>query len=178
MSTPPAERKSLRAQVADFHTPFRLRERVRRRMPPAHRKEAKRFIKFAIVGGVGFVIDTGTLSLLVFLLNLTGDTQRLAAKAVSFTLAVISNFVWNRRWTYPESRSKPLGKQMTQFFVLNLIGLGINLLVFSVVDSLLIPLVGLVWALYGAQIAAVGVAMFWNFAANRLVTYNDVKFGK
>ncbi len=178
MSMPPAERKSLRAQVADFHTPFRIRDRVRRRVPPTHRTEAKRFIKFAIVGGIGFVIDTGTLSLIVFSLHLTGDTQRLAAKAVSFTLAVTSNFIWNRRWTYPESRSKPISKQMAQFFVLNLIGLGINLGVFAVVDSLLIPIAGLVLALYAAQIAAVGTAMFWNFAANRLVTYNDVKFGR
>lgn len=175
---PSAERKSLRNQVADIHTPFHIRERVRRRMAPAHRKEAKRFIKFAIVGGIGFVIDTGMLSLLVFLLNLTGDAQRLGAKAVSFTLAVVSNFVWNRRWTYPESRTKPLGKQLVQFFALNLIGLGINLTVFALVDALLTRLVGLVLALYGAQVAAVGVAMFWNFAANRFITYNDVKFGK
>jgi putative flippase GtrA len=146
-------------------------------MPPAHRKEAKRFIKFAIVGGIGFVIDTGTLSLLVFLFGFSTDKRRLLAKSISFTLAVISNFTWNRRWTYPESRSKPISKQLVQFFVLNLIGLGINLLVFALADALLTPLIGHVLALYGAQIAAVGVAMFWNFAANRLVTYNDVKFG-
>ena len=173
----PAERKSLREQVAGIHTPFHIRERVRRRMPSAHRKEARRFIKFAIVGSVGFVIDTGTLSLLVFLFGFSTDKRRLLAKSISFTLAVISNFTWNRRWTYPESRSKPISKQLVQFFVLNLIGLGINLLVFALADALLTPLIGHVLALYGAQIAAVGVAMFWNFAANRLVTYNDVKFG-
>lgn len=175
---PPVERKSLRAQVAGVHTPFHIRERVRRRVPAPHRKEAKRFIKFAIVGGIGFLIDTGALSLLVFLLHLENDVHRLLAKSISFTLAVISNFVWNRRWTYPESRSKPLGRQMAQFFVLNLIGLGINLLVFGIVDSALMPIAGSVLALYGAQVAAVGVAMTWNFGANRLVTYNDVKIGR
>jgi putative flippase GtrA len=177
-STPPAERRSFREQVASIHTPFRIRERVRRRVPAPHRKELKRFLKFAIVGFVGFIIDTGTLYLLVFLLHLNDDNERLLAKTISFTLAVISNFTWNRRWTYPESRSKPLGKQLTQFFVLNLIGLGINLSVFKVVDSLLVPILDLKLALGGAQIAAVAVALFWNFAANRLVTYNDVKFGK
>lgn len=174
----PVERKSLRDQIAGVHTPFRIRDRVRRRMPPSHRKEAKRFLKFAIVGGVGFIIDTGTLSLLVFLFGLNTDRRRLLAKGISFTLAVISNFFWNRRWTYPESRSKPITRQLVQFFVLNLIGLAINLAVFALADALLTPLLGPVLALYGAQIAAVGVAMFWNFMANRLVTYNDVKFGK
>jgi len=174
----PIDRKSLRAQVANVHTPFRIRERVRRRVPPSHRKEAKRFIKFAIVGGIGFIIDTGMLSLLVFLFGLNTDKRRLLAKGISFTLAVISNFIWNRRWTYPESRSKPIRRQLVQFFALNLIGLGINLLVFAVSDAVLIPRVGHVLALYGAQVAAVSIAMFWNFAANRLVTYNDVKFGR
>jgi putative flippase GtrA len=159
------------------HTPFRIRDRVRRRMPPAHRKEAKRFIKFAIVGTIGFVIDTGVLSLLVFVARLDTDNERLVAKAISFTLAVISNFTWNRLWTYPESRSKALHKQLGQFFVLNVIGLLINLLVFGLVDNLLIPIAGSVLALYGAQICAVGVAMIWNFTSNRLITFNDVKFG-
>jgi len=168
----------LRDQVADIHTPFRIRDRVRRRVPPGHRKEMKRFIKFAVVGGIGFIIDTGTLSLLVFLFGLNTDKRRLLAKAISFALAVASNFLWNRRWTYPESRTKPLGQQMAQFFVLNLIGLGINLGVFALADGLLMPLVGPVLALYGAQVSAVGVAMIWNFGANRLITYNDVKFGK
>jgi len=178
MTRPSAERKSLRAHIADVHTPFHIRERVRRRVPPGHRKEAKRFIKFAIVGGIGFILDTGTLYALIFLAGLAGDAERTLAKAISFTLAVTSNFFWNRRWTYPESRSKPLGKQMMQFFALNLIGLGINLAVFTVVDSLLVPLMDLKLAIGGAQVAAVTVALFWNFVANRLITYNDVKFGK
>lgn len=171
------QRKSLRTQLSRVHTPFRIRDRVRQRMPPAHRKEAKRFVKFAIVGSIGFVIDTGVLSLLVFAVHMDTDNRRLAAKAVSFTLAVISNFIWNRLWTYPESRSKPLHKQLTQFFVLNVIGLFINLLVFGFVDNLLITPFGPVLALYGAQICAVGVAMVWNFISNRLITFNDVKFG-
>ena len=174
----PLERKSLREQVADIHTPFRIRERVRRRVPAQHRREAKRFIKFAIVGTIGFVIDTGTLYLLVFLFHLSNENQRLLAKTISFILAVISNFTWNRRWTYPESRSKPIGRQMAQFFTMNLFGLGINLIVFKIVDSLLVPVVDLKLALAGAQVAAVTAAMFWNFGANRLVTYNDVKLGK
>jgi putative flippase GtrA len=177
MSTPPAERKSLRAHVADIHTPFHIRERVRRRVPATHRKEAKRFIKFAIVGGIGFVIDTGTLTLLVFVFGLSTDKRRLLAKSISFTLAVLSNFFWNRRWTYPESRSKPIQKQLVQFFALNLVGLGINLGVFAFADALLTPLVGHVLALYGAQVSAVTVAMLWNFLANRFITYNDVKLG-
>lgn len=172
-----AERKSLLTQIAAMQSPFHFRDRVRRRMPPAHRKEAKRFAKFMIIGMIGFIIDTSTLSFLVFGAHLNEDGERLLAKAIAFSLAVSSNFIWNRYWTYPESRSKSLKKQVTQFFTMNIVGLGINLMVFGAADSLLIPLVGSTLALYGAQLAAVSIAMFWNFLSNRLVTFNDVKFG-
>jgi putative flippase GtrA len=58
---------------------------------------------------------------------------------------VISNFLWNRYWTYPESRSKPIGRQMTQFFVLNLMGLGINLIVLASWTRVATPIVGSAW---------------------------------
>jgi putative flippase GtrA len=31
--------------------------------------------------------------------------------------------IWNRYWTYPDSRSQPLLKQLVQFFIVNTIGL-------------------------------------------------------
>ena len=140
----------------------------------ATRRESKRFFRFLVVGTIGFVVDFGSFNILYRLLSV----QPVLAQTISFCLAVTSNFTWNRLWTYPESRSKPIAKQFTQFFAMNLLGLGINLIVFKIVDSLLVPVVDLKLALAGAQVAAVTAAMFWNFGANRLVTYSDVKFGK
>ncbi|NJN55661.1 MAG: GtrA family protein [Anaerolineae bacterium] len=105
-------------------------------------KEAERFIKFLVVGTLGFVVDFGIYNLLLgpldtlltsgsavetFLLSLglsqewvEGTLPALLAGTISFICAIISNFTWNRYWTYPDSRSKPIVRQFTQFFLVSL----------------------------------------------------------
>jgi len=138
------------------------------------RRETRRFLKFLVVGGIGFLVDTGCLSLFVLGLSM----NRVLAKGLAFSAAVTGNFVLNRVWTYPEARSKSIIAQSMQFVLVSLVGLGINLLVFSWTDKLIYHRLSPVIALYVAQAAAVGVALFWNYGANRLVTYNDVGLGR
>ena len=138
------------------------------------RKEAQRFFKFLVVGGIGFCVDTGTLTLLVLVFSV----DRVVAKGVAFALAVLNNFIWNRLWTYPEARSKSLLAQVSMFVVVSCVGLGIALVVFNFVDHLARGHVSPVLSLYTAQAASVGVALFWNYAANRFITYNDVAIGR
>jgi len=143
------------------------------------RKEGERFFKFLIVGAVGFVVDAGTLFVCTSLLIIPD----LIAQAVSFAAAVTSNFTWNRYWTYPDSRTKSIRRQLTQFFLVNLAGLGVRSLVFAgvlepyrrfaTVQSVA-PLDPKVIARYAALATAVTVVMFWNFLVNRYWTYNDV----
>jgi putative flippase GtrA len=151
-------------------------------VPHRHRKEVRRFAKFMIVGGIGFVVDTGTLNLIVLGLHLVENAQRTYAKAFSFALAVISNFMWNRYWTYHDSRSKSVAVQLVQFIAVSLVGLGINLVVFSLVGNWVIPMlraatgpvVGLAIGTNVAQVCAVLVVLFWNFFINRVWTYGDI----
>ncbi len=172
-----------------------------------NRKEFKRFSKFLVVGITGFVVDFGVFNLLIRAVGLpdvpvAGIMVKGAtlAQAVSFSLAAINNFLWNRYWTYPDSRSKPILRQFGMFFVLSLIGLAIRTPIFSVmngpakaiVDSMPYgPFAGLLnfavntlhlttdqLAYNGALAIAVLVVLFWNFFSNRFITYNDVKFGK
>jgi putative flippase GtrA len=135
------------------------------------RTETERFLKFLVVGAAAFVVDTGSLSALVLLFSV----ERTLAKALSFVLAVLTSFVGNYLWTYRDSRSKPVRKQLAQFACVSVGGLGINLLVFSTVHSAGSRLWGPLPALYVGQVAAVGAAMIWNFFANRFITYNDVR---
>jgi len=144
-------------------------------------KERTRFLKFAFVGVIGAVIDFGVADLLtnVFHVYLT------IAGTISFILAIFSNFIWNRYWTYPDSRSKPLLRQLIQFFTINTMGLAIRLPILKFLGDLLTK------ALYEAPwlipffppkfladnltlAVAVIIVMFWNFFANRYWTYNDV----
>ena len=75
-------------------------------------KEVERFLKFAIVGGFGAVVDFATLNILqLTILPPSGANEGLhvaLATGVAFTVAVISNFIWNRYWTFPDSRSRSI----------------------------------------------------------------------
>lgn len=145
-------------------------------------KERSRFLKFAVVGTIGAVIDFGIFNLLTQLTAIPA----VVASVISFISAVISNFVWNRFWTYPDSRSKSLSRQVIQFFVVNLIGLGIRTPLFAYLEKALGKLAAgylpdrfiVTPTFVGHNVAlaiAVFVVMMWNFFANRYWTYSDVK---
>jgi len=145
-------------------------------------QERTRFYRFAIVGTIGAVVDFGTFNLLSGVFKV----QPVWASVFSFTAAILSNFTWNRFWTYPDSRSKPLARQLGEFLIVNLIGLGIRTPLFAGLSR---PLAALFAHLpflpisiftpdflghNGALAIAVLVVMLWNFFVNRYWTYNDV----
>jgi putative flippase GtrA len=142
--------------------------------------ESKRFVKFLVVGTIGAVVDFGTFNLLTAVFHMPA----VFSSILSFLAAVTSNFFFNRYWTYPDSRSKPIWRQAVQFTLINLVGLAIRTPLFAA----LIPAwhgvlenSGAVSAGYAEQLSrnlalgcAVLVVLVWNFVANRFWTYNDV----
>lgn len=158
-------------------------------------KEFERFWKFAVVGTIGAVIDFGTftgLRALGWLDNVevalpVGQLTGVGiAGAIAFTLAVISNFIWNRYWTYPDSRSKSIWGQLVTFFLVNIVGIFIRVPILEVLSQ---PIANIVHGILpgmaddtalwfgenGAWAIAVVLVMFWNFFVNRYWTYNDVE---
>ena len=135
----------------------------------ANRKEVGRFLKFSVVGTVGAVVDFGLLNLLILLFGLA----KVLANTCSFSAAVCSNFIWNRLWTYPETQRDPIVPQLTQFVLVNVVGLGINQAIFLSLDRWAFA----DWGTLGynlAKVIATGVVLFWNFGANRFWTYRHV----
>ncbi len=143
--------------------------------------ERTRFLKFVAVGAFGFLVDFGIFNLLSTLLHV----NPVVAQVISFCMAVASNFIWNRYWTYPESRSKPLGHQISQFALVNLAGLLIRTPIFALLEPFLgsefqvlhAAKYGLNPNFLGHNIAlaiVVGIVMLWNFFVNRYWTYNDI----
>ena len=151
-------------------------------------REVVRFLKFSVVGTLGAVIDFGVLNLLVQLAGF----PKVLANGCSFTAAVISNFIWNRLWVYPETRGEPLRKQFVQFLAVNVAGLAINTAIFYGSDRWLLGEAGLLagpagalalaigmkhfdLAYNGAKVIATGVVLFWNFFVNRVWTFRHVQ---
>ena len=143
-------------------------------------QERLRFFRFMVVGIIGTVVDFGIFNLLHLIIRL----DPVWSSIISFCSAVISNFIWNRFWTYPDSRSKPITWQLFQFGLVNLVGLIIRTPLFALikdplsrffsdisVSSFLSP------EFLGHNIAlaiAIGIVLLWNFFINRFWTYNDI----
>jgi putative flippase GtrA len=159
-------------------------------------REFKRFSKFFVVGLIGAVIDFSVTHGL--------DAANIFAPvywktpfgfpidefgivgACGFAAAVVSNFIWNRFWVYPDSRSKTLKSQISTFMLINVVGLIIRTPILELLQIPLIGLAGSVLPQLGREMieaagktlawaSAVVAVMLWNFFVNRYWTYNDVK---
>ncbi len=145
------------------------------------KQERIRFLKFAFVGVTGTVVDFGILNLL----RLVFKIPLVWAQAISFTIAVVNNFLWNRFWTYPDSRSKKTSHQLIQFFIINAIGIIIRTLLIPWLDQMILILLenfdinlqieNYILSQNIALAVCIGIIMLWNYYANRYWTYNDVQ---
>ncbi len=144
--------------------------------------ERRRFFRFLVVGMVGAVVDFGMENLLHRVFGL----PYVLSGSISFICAILSNFFWNRYWTYPDSRSKPIINQLFQFALVNVTGLVIRIPILKFLEP---PVTRLFSTLPGRYLfmpydvmgenvtlaIAVGIVLFWNFFVNRYWTYSDVK---
>lgn len=153
----------------------------------ANPKRIERFFKFAVVGAIGAVVDFLVLNImkLTFEAVQLGEgwdvamqphqIQLVAANAISFSAAVLSNFTWNRLWTFPESRERPLVTQLIQFAIVNVLGLVINTVILVVMDRYVFQIFFDERLSYNlAKAIAIGVVLFWNFGINLLWTYRGI----
>jgi putative flippase GtrA len=143
-------------------------------------KERVRFLKFATVGAIGSVIDIVIMNLLTHLLNM----RLVYAGTISLICAIVSNFMLNRYWTYPDSRSRHFLHQLSMFFLVNVVGILFRIPILHFVEPVMAGtferMVRLshasaeVLARNATLAFAIGVVMIWNFFINRYWTYNDI----
>jgi len=142
--------------------------------------ERVKFLRFSVVGAIGSIIDFGIFNLLATL----SGVPAVVASMVSFSLAVINNFIWNRLWTYPETRHVPVAKQLSQFAIVSLAGLAIRTPLFAVTEKLFISLAGkyvpnvLTPTIVGHNLAlafVILVVLMWNFFVNRKWTFKTAQ---
>ena len=120
-----------------------------------------KFIKFGIVGFSGVFVDFG----ITWLTKEKLGIQKYLANAIGFTSAATTNYFLNRIWTF-ESTNPRVMIEYTEFFVISMIGLGINTLVLWLLVS------RFKMNFYVAKIFAIGFVTIWNFLANALITFN------
>lgn len=145
--------------VVTAQAPVAVHARVRRGL----RKPANWFqlVRFAVVGGSGYIINLATFALCFHAL---GIDYRLAAVS-AFVVAVANNFTWNRVWTF-RARDGHAGFQAARFFTVSVAAFVVSFVVLQA----LVSLAGMPEVL--AQAISILVATPLNFVGNKLWSFS------
>jgi HAD superfamily phosphatase (TIGR01668 family) len=164
-------------------------------MPLKERPIFRQFIKFCIVGGTSFVIDTGLTMLLmrmvsfngVLLSTMIGDwmiqnvplVSRYAATTEAASapilggfaaiVAMFNSFVWNRSWTFRVKGKEERLAQLRRFYLISILGAILSTIIFSGVYNGLGRHTSL--GIIVAKVVAAGIVAIWNFAGQRLYAF-------
>lgn len=149
--------------------------------PPQYQNIAKQFIKFGVVGGIGAVVDFGTYNVLtrVFEWNSTIPflgQPFIVANFVSVFLAIVSNFILNKYWTFQDHEGH-VAKQWSGYFALNTITFLLNQYLVSFF-AFQVPLVATIFGSQkdnAAKAIAIGLILFVNFGGSKFFVFRKNK---
>lgn len=137
------------------------------------------FARFAIVGTIGAVVDFGSYAIITRGLNYSQEIYIfgypiIVANMISVFLAIISNFFWNKYWTFRDLRSDPevMFKQWVQFFSFSAVTYVLNqiLVSFFVFYTSLEVYLGR-WEDIIAKAIAIGIILFLNFGISKFIVF-------
>ena len=142
--------------------------------------------KFGVTGILNALVDIGILALLTWLmrdsLGIDSESIIISAipfitfyslyKALSFVIANINSYYWNKYWTFKKDEETEKSN-FSQFFIVSVIGFIINVIAASIVFKLVIisPAIstdqaGLIGAMAGSILGLV-----WNFAGYKFIVF-------
>lgn len=121
-------------------------------------KLIKQILKFGVVGGIAFLIDSS----LLYILTEYAKIPVLYSSVISFSVSVIFNYILSTKWVFTTKEKQTL-KDFIIFVLLSVIGLGINqLIMYLGVDKLNIYYMIV-------KLFATAVVMVYNFISRKLI---------
>lgn len=131
--------------------------------------------KFVVVGFINTGIDFGVLNLLMFLTGIYSGRWIIALNSISFAVAVINSYLWNKYWTFKKEGSETgqIAKEFSQFLVVSIVGISLNSGIVYGISTFIPALFGLSPALWVnfAKVLATAVSMAWNFTGYKFVVF-------
>lgn len=119
-----------------------------------------KFLKFSAVGASGVLVNFGVTWFFKEICKL----NKYFSNALGFIFAATTNYMLNRWWTF-QSTNPQVGTEYAKYFLISLVGLGIDTLTVYLLHG------KLKWNFYLSKIFAVGAATLWNFFGNLLFTF-------
>ncbi len=139
----------------------------------------KRFVwifqlaKYLLIGVLATITDLGVLNFLMLASGVTFGLWYSVFKGISFIVATCAKYFGDKFWAFEKMEKKGIGKEFGQFFIVTLIGLGLNVGMASLVVNMIGPQFGLsgtLWANIGGIAAAFGVTA-WNFIGYKFIVF-------
>jgi putative flippase GtrA len=125
------------------------------------------FMRFCVVGGVGFVVDGGVLHGLVWFAHMDHFTARLC----SFLVAVFATWTLNRLWTFKAQAGRNHAKEAGLYFLVQGTGGAINIAAYSLA-IMLVPSLGR-WLVIPLAIGTAAGLMI-NFLGSKHIAFRHV----
>lgn len=126
--------------------------------------------KFALVGFSNAAIDFAVLNLLMWQTGVYKGPGIIAFNVISFSIAVINSFAWNKLWTF-QSQEGNVRSQFIQFVTVALIGVAINTSIVYGITTFISPAFSPeLWANF-AKVLATVISLAWNFTGYKFLVF-------
>lgn len=128
--------------------------------------------KFLLIGAFAAVVDIKIFQLSTWLFSLSIIVSPLISKGISFLIATLTKYWGNKHWVFQKHEKEGI-KEMAQFFIVTLIGLGLDLLAFYYFTKTLGPQFQMpikVWTELSIILAALSAAL-WNFLGYKFIVF-------
>ena len=143
--------------------------------------------KFGVIGVGNVLVDLGVLSLITMIFSsyfkIESKDAMIGAitfyslfKSISFIVANINSYFWNKYWTFDQGQKKQTKSEFMQFFAVSVVGFLINVFVASVVFNII---VGSIVTMTGGQLGLIGAiagsiaGLVWNFVGYKLWVFKS-----
>lgn len=152
-------------------------ETIINKLPLRWQKTAKQFLKFGVTGVIGAIVDFSTYNIITrgfgwVSFYVVFGQKIIIANNISVFLAVISNFLFNKYWTFRDP-SKKVGQQYAAYFAMSFVTWVIN----QLLVSFLTFRVPLMVEMFGGQadnmakVLAIGAILFLNFFGSKFLIF-------
>ncbi len=128
--------------------------------------------KHLLIGALAAVVDIKIFQLSAWLFSLVIIISPLVSKTISFLIATLVKFWGNKHWAF-EKHEKEGIKEMAQFFIVTLVGLGLDLIAFYYFVKIMGPQFQMpvdVWTELSIIMAA-AAAFLWNFLGYKFIVF-------
>jgi len=132
--------------------------------------------KFGVVGILNTLIDFGVLNLLSYLTKVFGGLALIPLNVISFSVAVVNSYLWNKHWTFKTGGLSQKGKEFAGFVAVSVIGAFLNTATVYLLTTLVF-FDGLIFSselrLNLAKLAATLVSLTWNFVGYKFFVFKS-----